>query len=68
MNTYEERDLFIGAMDEYELRELLIGALGETCLIDNIECYFGRRAIVDCYRDIINTYGFELEEFEDGEE
>ena len=67
MNTYEERDLFIGAMDEDELRELLIGALGETCLIDNIECYFGSLAIKDCYRDIINTYGFEFEEFEDDE-
>ena len=68
MRTYEERDLFIGTMNEDELRELLIGALGETCLIDNIEGYFGSRAIVDCYRDIINTYGFEFEEFEDDEE
>lgn len=48
-------------MDTYEMRELIIDAMGESCLIDNIEGYFGRRVIEGCYRDIINTYGIEIE-------
>ena len=54
-------------MDTYEMRELIIDAMGESCLIDNIEGYFGSRAIECCYRDVINTYGIEIEAPESGE-
>ena len=48
-------------MDTYEMRELIIEAMGESCLIDNIEGYFGKWAIEDCYRNIIGIYGIEIE-------
>lgn len=55
-------------MDTYETRKLIIEAMGESCLIDNIEGYFGKWAIEDCYRNIIGIYGIEIEEVEDDEE